>query len=254
MHTVTVRNVTIGEGIPKICVPVVGITKKEIKEQAELAKQSGADIVEWRADWFADVCEPQSVAEVLKELRGTLGELPLLFTFRTKREGGERELSLNAYLALNEAAARSGLVDLVDIELFAGDECVKRLVETSHSYGVKVVASNHDFQKTPAKDEIIKRLCRMQELGADIVKIAVMPESRADVLMLLAATEEMCREYARCPVITMSMGSDGVLSRLCGELTGCAVTFGAVGKVSAPGQVQAQELAAVLRLLHQSML
>lgn len=74
MHTVTVRNVTIGEGIPKICVPVVGITKKEIKEQAELAKQSGADLVEWRADWFADVCEPQSVAEVLKELRGTLGE------------------------------------------------------------------------------------------------------------------------------------------------------------------------------------
>lgn len=49
----------------------------------------------------------------------------------------------------------------------------------------------------------------MQELGADISKIAVMPQSTEDVLTLLSATEEMRRCYADRPVLTMSMAGTG---------------------------------------------
>ena len=76
----------------------------------------------------------------------------------------------------------------------------------------------------------------MQELDADIPKIAVMPQNKKDVLTLLAATEEMVSEYADRPIITMSMAGTGLISRLCGEVFGSALTFGAVGKASAPGQ------------------
>ena len=113
-----------------------------------------------------------------------------------------------------------------------------------------MLLSNHDFQKTPAKEEIVARLRRMQELDADILKIAVMLRSKKDVLTLLAATEEMCSEYANRPVITMSMDGMGVISRLCGEAFGSAVTFGSAGKASAPGQVEAGELRRVFTLLH----
>ena len=92
----------------------------------------------------------------------------------------------------------------------------------------------------------------MQELGADILKIAVMPQNSRDVLTLLSATEEMTRLYAERPLITMSMGGTGLISRLCGETFGSAVTFGAVGKTSAPGQIAADELAQVLELLHRN--
>lgn len=118
---------------------------------------------------------------------------------------------------------------------------------------MKVVASNHDFHKTPGKEEIVGRLCRMQELGADIPKIAVMPQSRQDVLTLLAATEEMNREYADRPIITMSMSGTGVISRLCGEVFGSALTFGAAKKASAPGQMEVRELSQILSLLHKSL-
>ena len=73
------------------------------------------------------------------------------------------------------------------------------------------------------------------------------------MLTLLSATEEMTRLYAERPVITMSMAGTGVISRICGEVFGSAVTFGAVGKTSAPGQMDAEDLAVVLRLLHGSM-
>ena len=87
-------------------------------------------------------------------------------------------------------------------------------------------------------------------MGADIAKIAVMPQSRKDVLTLLSATEEMTSEYAKIPVITMSMGGLGAISRICGEVFGSAVTFGAVSRESAPGQLGAEELDMALSILH----
>ena len=253
MNPVVVRNIKIGEGIPKICVPIVGVTKEEIIKEAKTFDAIPVDVVEWRVDWFEHVFETDKVKEVLAELREALKEIPILFTFRTSKEGGERAIEPEAYKKLNIAAAESGCVDLVDVEAFTGDEVVKEKIEAVHQHGVKVVASNHDFDKTPAKDDIVGRLCKMQELGADIPKIAVMPKSKEDVLTLLAATEEMNRKHADRPIITMSMAGTGVISRLCGEVFGSALTFGAAKKASAPGQMGVEDLAQVLSLLHKSL-
>ena len=241
MNIVKVRNVEIGAGVPKICVPIVGITKEEIITEAKSFDSIPVDVVEWRVDWFEHVFEFDKVLDVLKELRKALGETPILMTFRTSKEGGEKAIGDAAYAELNIKAAQSGYVDLVDVEVFTGDEIVKQIIESVHAAGVKVVASNHDFFKTPDKDEIVSRLRKMQDLGADIPKIAVMPQNRKDVLTLLAATEEM------------SMAGTGVISRLCGEVFGSALTFGAAKKASAPGQVGVNDLSTVLGLLHNAL-
>lgn len=253
MNTVKVRNIEIGAGIPKICVPIVGVTREEILAAAETIKSTKADVVEWRVDWYEDIFDFAKTEETMKALREVLGETPILFTFRTSKEGGEKSIETETYVELNQNAAKTGLVDLVDVEAFTGDDAVKAVVETAHANGVKVIASNHDFHKTPAKDEIVSRLRKMQDLGADIPKIAVMPQNTKDVLTLLAATEEMAREYADRPIITMSMSGTGVISRLCGEVFGSALTFGAVGKVSAPGQIGIEDLTTVIGLLHKSL-
>lgn len=253
MIPVVVRNVRIGEGIPKICVPIVGVTEEEIINEARSFDTIPVDVVEWRADWFEDVFEIEKVKTVLKALREVLKDTPILFTFRTSKEGGEKAIEPEVYAALNKAAAETGCVDLVDVEAFTGDALVKDIIETVHQSGVKVVVSNHDFQKTPDKDELVRRLCKMQELGADIPKIAVMPQNKKDVLTLLAATEEMNREHADRPIITMSMAGTGTISRICGEVFGSALTFGAAKKASAPGQMGVEELAQVLSVLHKSL-
>lgn len=250
MNTVKVRDIVLGEGKPKICVPIVGVTKEEIIEEAKSFADIPGDIAEWRADWFADVSEPDKVIEVLGKLRETLGETPLLFTFRTAKEGGEKAISVGEYVELNKKAAAAGCVDMIDVEAFTGDEAVREIIEEAHRQNVKVIASNHDFEKTPAKQEIIARLCKMQELGADICKIAVMPQTRRDVLTLIMATEEMNTQYADRPMITMSMAGQGMISRLCGEVFGSALTFGAAKKASAPGQIPVEKLADVLNLIH----
>mgnify|MGYP000436979840 CR=1 FL=1 len=253
MNTVKVRNIEIGSGVPKICVPIVGVTKDEIIAEAKTFDSIPVDVVEWRVDWFEGVFEFDKVEDVLKDLREALGETPILFTFRTSKEGGEKAIEAEPYKELNIAAAKTGYVDLVDVEAFTGDEVVKDIIEGAHAHGVKVVASNHDFDKTPDKDDIVGRLVKMQELGADIPKIAVMPQCKKDVLTLLEATREMAEEHADRPIITMSMAGTGLISRLCGEVFGSALTFGAVGKASAPGQMNASDLREILTLIDKSI-
>ena len=107
--------------------------------------------------------------------------IPILFTFRTAKEGGEKAISNEAYQNLNLAVAKSGFVDLIDVEAFTGDEIVTNIISKAHDFNVKVVSSNHDFDKTPEKEELIRRLCKMQELDADIPKIAVMPTSHLEL-------------------------------------------------------------------------
>ena len=253
MNTVKVRNIEIGAGAPKIIIPIVGVTKEEILDAARSFASVTYDVVEWRVDWFEGVFDFAKVEEVLKELRNILGDKPLLMTFRTSKEGGEKAISDADYIDLNVKAANTGYVDFVDVEIFTGDDVVSTIIEKAHAAGVKVIASNHDFHKTPAKSDIIYRLRKMQDMGADIPKIAVMPQNKKDVLTLLAATEEMANDYADRPIITMSMAGTGVISRLCGEVFGSSMTFGAVGKASAPGQMGAEDLNTVLALLHDAM-
>ena len=253
MNTVKIRDIEIGAGAPKIIVPIVGITKEDIIEEAKTFDSIPIDVVEWRVDWFEGVFDFAKVEDVLKDLRAVLGNIPLLMTFRTSKEGGEKAIEPEAYAELNIKAAQTGYVDLVDVEIFTGDEIVKKIIDGAHAAGVKVIASNHDFYKTPEKADIIYRLRKMQDMNADIPKIAVMPQNKKDVLTLLAATEEMTTNYADRPIITMSMAGTGVVSRLTGETFGSALTFGAASKASAPGQIGVNELKQVLDIIHSSL-
>ena len=172
MNTVKVRDIEIGAGAPKIIVPIVGVTKNDIIEEAKTFHSIPVDVVEWRVDWFEGVFDFAQVEDVLKDLREALGNIPLLMTFRTSKEGGEKAIEPAAYAELNIKAAQTGYVDLVDVEIFTGDDIVKKIIDGAHAAGVKVIASNHDFFKTPAKADIIYRLRKMQDMNADIPKIA----------------------------------------------------------------------------------
>ncbi|NGZ75171.1 type I 3-dehydroquinate dehydratase [Saccharibacillus alkalitolerans] len=246
---VEVRGVRLGEGAPKICVSLTGRTREDLREEAAMLRTIDLDFAEWRVDFFEAVDSIGTVREVLAELRGLLGNIPLIFTFRSAREGGQRELPTDDYIRLNREAAASGHADAVDIELFAGDEAVRDLTAEACRLGVVSIVSNHDFDKTPPKEELTARLRRARELGADVPKLAVMPRDPGDVLALLEATYIASSEGLG-PVITMSMDRTGAISRVAGGTFGSALTFGAAKQASAPGQLAASELRGILNALY----
>lgn len=246
---VHVRDLILGAGIPKICIPVVAADIEELQKQTVHILENRPDLVEWRADYYAEVEKPGRLEEALTILRKQLGNTPILFTFRTKEEGGERSLLPEAYVRLNERAAETQMADLVDIEWNRGKELAQKLIHAVQVRGCRAVCSFHDFQKTPESEQLLRILCRMQEIGADITKAAVMPCSRRDVLRLLDVSIRMEEQYADRPYITMAMGRLGMITRMAGALDGSAVTFASSGHASAPGQIDARLMAEILPLL-----
>ena len=230
MSSITIRGCCIGAGRPKVILPIVARTEDDILREARRLSALKADCIEWRADWF-------SYALGADRLRAALGEKLLLVTFRTKAEGGEVSLTRQQYADFCGTVCVSGCADLLDIEFFPNREGLPALIGQAHKAGVAVVCSSHDFHKTPSRTEMVTRLTAMQQAGADLPKLAVMPNSPSDVLELLAATAEMAEQHPETPVITMSMGALGAVSRLCGETFGSAMTFANPGQASAPGQV-----------------
>lgn len=254
MKQVNLRGLKIGEGIPKICVPIVGKTDLEIREALAdiVSLPSLPDLVEFRADWYEPILDQEKTKARLMEIRNTLKEMPILFTFRTAKEGGEKEITLSQYKEVLLSTAKSGFVDAVDVEAFSFEQSMEELVSQLHNEQVVVIGSNHDFTKTPETQEIVSRLYQMRDWQMDIAKIAVMPKNTEDVYRLLGATYQVYADEQMCPVITMSMSGQGVISRLSGEVFGSAVTFACAGRASAPGQIAMDKLRTVLEVIHES--
>lgn len=249
---VTINGIKMGAGIPKICVPIIEKEENNIIEEALRVSKAQCDVVEWRIDFYENVDDCDKVVDTLAKVRKAIGEEKiLLVTFRTKAEGGQRAIEPKSYEELLIKVIESGYAHLVDVEVFIGDEVFTNIVSKAKLNGCYIIASNHDFEKTPPTEEIVSRLLRMYELGADISKIAVMPQNMADVARLLEATAIMKDEHSEVTVVTMSMGKNGAISRVAGEIFGSAMTFGTISKASAPGQVEIGKLKEIMKNINE---
>lgn len=254
MKSIKIKSLMIGEGKTKICVSLIEQSVKALIEKAQLLATLPIDIVEWRADFFTEIEDSKQVLTVLKCLKEILQAIPILFTVRSQKEGGEKTLSDDYLHELQLTVIHSALADIIDIEYADRDKkALTTVVNCAKQQQVITLFSHHNFNETPSKETIITHLTQMQLLGADITKIAVMPHSKQDVLTLLSASVDMQQYHADRPFITISMGQQGMISRLIGEFTGSAMTFASVGKSSAPGQIGVEDLNKIIMLIDNVM-
>ena len=313
MASVHIKNIALGEGLPKICVPLTCGNLSELEVALNDMRDKPFGLIEWRVDKYEafrryiaentyagntsgeapvadEVCDfrhetngernlyqearqtdnaailsslsstdnaastlSSSTADALTAaacaIRSAFPDKPLIFTIRTNRDMEDLEISDEAYADAICYAAKEGLCDIIDIEYSRGAELVAKLIKFAHDCGIKVIVSRHIADSTPDEETIINTLHDMQTVGADIVKYAAMPRHKGDVKALLDATYRYESETNSVPVITMSMGKLGVLSRISGSLTGSCLTFGTVGAASAPGQIECEELDRILNTL-----
>lgn len=249
---IRVKGKEIGSGKPCVCVPVLEKEKQEIIKEIVALTKTGADVIEWRVDAFSKYLDFNEIRSVLAEAAPYLKEKIFLYTFRTKLQGGFGEVTAEQLNDIHNIAAESGVVDFLDVEFFAEEFPIVKIVRLQEK-GVRVIASHHDFEETPKRDVMKMLLERMCAGNADIVKLAVMPQKEEDVLDLLSVTNEFYKENPDTPIISMSMGKMGMISRICGETFGSCVTFAANKETSAPGQMKMDKVIEVIDFLHQSM-
>ncbi|ENV03286.1 catabolic 3-dehydroquinate dehydratase [Acinetobacter sp. NIPH 817] len=231
----------------KTIVPITAKTKEQALAQAQvIANTADADLAEFRIDLLSFASETKQVIALGHELKKILGNKPMIATIRTKNEGGQLEISDADYGKSYQAYLKNPFMDWLDVEMFRDQKVVSEIVQKAHQKKVLVVMSNHDFQKTPSQDEIEKRLLKQDQMGADILKIAVMPKSKQDVFTLMNATLKVSQQTTK-PLLTMSMGQLGTISRVATANMGGSYSFGMIGEASAPGQIDVTKLKQILK-------
>jgi 3-dehydroquinate dehydratase / shikimate dehydrogenase len=217
--------------VAQICVSLTEPTTRGVVDRmAALTGQ--ADLFEVRGDLVSDL-------DLLGILRARTR--PIVFACRPVAEGGRwSEGETRRRMVLLEAVKRG--YDYVDVEYRS--DFMDVVMEKS---GSGLILSYHDLEGTPADlDGLYARMC---ERGADVVKIAVMPRSVAEVGRLLELAARVSAEGGK-PLIAIAMGPLGIVTRLLGGRYGAPFLYAAAaaGAESASGQLPAQEMADVYRV------
>ncbi len=238
---------------PLACAPLVGRDEAALRIELERVQAVQPDLLEWRIDHFGSIADTTRVLAFAHELRSRAGALPIIFTRRSIREGGSPiGIDEDGVFDLYEAVCRDGHVDLVDVELSSEPHLWARARDLARTSGVRMIGSFHDFVRTPSRAELVARFTAMQAGGADVAKVAVMPNDLRDVLTLLEATLE-ARETLDLPLVSMSMGPLGAMTRLCGWVFGSSISFVVGARASAPGQLPIADLRAMVEVLRRAM-
>ena len=247
---VTVKNKVFGGPNPLICLPLVAKDLTALLEQTNELIPLEPDLLEWRIDGYDPVEDIDACLEALHALKAAMGTIPLILTCRIHLEGGFKEMSQEKRLQLITSAIASGGVDIVDVELSNEPAFIEKVKETARAFDTRLILSYHNFDETPDEVFIHAQLVTAQDMGADIAKLAVMPNDYADVLTLLGATLKARTGAVKVPIITMSMGPEGGVTRVAGGLFGSDLTF-AIGKESsAPGQIPIGDLRKAMAVLY----
>jgi 3-dehydroquinate dehydratase I len=253
MTPLIVRGRTLNpQGHALICTPLVARTADGVQTELQSILPKHPDLIEWRVDFFDEIHNPVRVVEVARTIRQTAGNIPIIFTRRAAHEGGE-PISIDeaAVITLVERVCASGAVDIIDYELSQSAANRARLRTVSRANDVLMIISYHNFTSTPGATALVEKLMDAERNGADIAKVAVMPQAAGDVLALLEATLAASRRM-QIPLITMSMGAMGAMTRLCGWIVGSAVTFAVGESSSAPGQIPIDDLRAALKTMERA--
>lgn len=237
---------------PYICTPLTGKNKEEILDELETIVPKQPDLIEWRVDFLKEIGNLEYVLSITEEIT-SYSKIPILFTIRSEKEGGERiSLSEEEKVVMLSEICKRTTVDMIDFEVSNNPEHIKKLRSISKENNKKLILSYHNFEFTPEESEIMKRVFKAEFYGADIAKVAVMPKNREDVLRLLDVTKE-ADDALSIPIVTMSMGALGSFSRIVGWAYGSIITFGLGVQSSAPGQVPIDKLKQMIEMTQETI-
>ncbi len=221
---------------------IVSVMPKSLEEaQAiDVTRYHDADIIEWRADFLPKEAILQVAPAIFEKFAGC----ELVFTLRTRAEGGQIELSSEEYVQIIKEVAQLYQPDYIDFEYFSYRDVFEEMLEFPN-----LVLSYHNFQETP--ENLMEILSELTSLNPKVVKIAVMAHTEQDVLDLMNFTRGFKTLNPEQEYVTISMGKVGKVSRITSDVTGSSWSFASLGEASAPGQISLSSMKKIREILNE---
>ena len=221
---------------------IVSVMPRSIEESQAIdaLRYQDADIIEWRADFLPKEAILQVAPAIFEKFAGR----ELVFTLRTRAEGGQIELSSEEYVQMIKEVAQLYQPDYIDFEYFSYKDVFDQMLDFPN-----LVLSYHNFQETP--ENLMEILSELTSLNPKVVKIAVMANTEQDVLDLMNFTRGFKTLNPEQEYVTISMGKVGKVSRITSDVTGSSWTFASLDEASAPGQISLSSMKKIRELLNE---
>lgn len=212
----------------------------EEAQAIDVLRYQDADIIEWRADFLPKEAILQVAPAIFEKFAGR----ELVFTLRTRAEGGQIELSSEEYVQMIKEVAQLYQPDYIDFEYFNYKDVFDQMLDFPN-----LVLSYHNFQETP--ENLMEILSELTSLNPKIVKIAVMANTEQDVLDLMNFTRGFKTLNPEQEYVTISMGKVGKVSRITSDVTGSSWSFASLDEASAPGQISLSSMTKIRKILNE---
>ena len=221
---------------------IVSVMPKSLEEaQAiDVTRYHDADIIEWRADFLPKEAILQVAPAIFEKFAGR----ELVFTLRTRAEGGQIELSSEEYVQIIKEVAQLYQPDYIDFEYFSYKDVFDQMLDFPN-----LVLSYHNFQETP--ENLMEILSELTSLNPKVVKIAVMANTEQDVLDLMNFTRGFKTLNPKQEYVTISMGKVGKVSRITSDVTGSSWSFASLDEASATGQISLSSMKKIREILNE---
>ena len=222
---------------------VVSVMPKSLEEAQAIDanRYVDADIIEWRADFLPKDEILQVAPAIFEKFAGR----ELLFTLRTRAEGGEIDLSAQEYVQVIKDVTQLYQPEYVDFEYFGNKDVFDQMLDFPN-----LVLSYHNFQETP--ENMMEILSELTSLTPKVVKVSVMARSEQDVLDLMNYTRGFKTLNPDQDFVTISMGQIGKISRITADLTGSSWSFASLDESSAPGQISLINMKQIQEILNEN--
>ena len=212
----------------------------EEAQAIDVMRYHDADIIEWRADFLPKEAILQVAPAIFEKFAGR----ELVFTLRTRAEGGQIELSSEEYVQMIKEVAQLYQPDYIDFEYFSYKDVFDQMLDFPN-----LVLSYHNFQETP--ENLMEILSELTSLNPKVVKIAVMANTEQDVLDLMNFTRGFKTLNPEQEYVTISMGKVGKVSRITSDVTGSSWSFASLDEASAPGQISLSSMTKIREILNE---
>ncbi|HEU7587689.1 TPA: type I 3-dehydroquinate dehydratase [Streptococcus pneumoniae] len=222
---------------------IVSVMPRSLEEAQALdaTRYLDADIIEWRADYLPKEAILQVAPAIFEKFAGR----ELVFTLRTRSEGGEIDLSPEEYIHLIKEVAQFYQPDYIDFEYYNYKDVFEEMLDFPN-----LVLSYHNFQETP--ENMMEILSELTILNPKLVKVAVMAHTEQDVLDLMNYTRGFKTLNPEQEYVTISMGKVGKVSRITADVTGSSWSFASLDEVSAPGQISLASMKKIREILDEA--
>ncbi|MEM1331138.1 MAG: type I 3-dehydroquinate dehydratase [Planctomycetota bacterium] len=235
-----------------VCVPITVDDLAPALADAQLARDGGADLVEYRIDeCFSGTDDPDEERLILQLVADS--PLPCIVTCRPTFEGGAYDGPEDARVSLFEKLGTAehppAYID-VELQAYTRSANFRQKVNLAvqhpkqqRSVRTRLILSIHDFDGRPS--DLTRRLAdAWAEPAASVVKLAYRARSLRDNLELF----ELLREGPK-PMIALGMGEFGLMSRVLAPKFGGFLTFASLrdSTATAPGQPTLSDLLGMYR-------